>query len=457
MTLIKSISGIRGTIGGHASENLTPLDIVEMVAAFGELIKSNDNQQVVVGRDGRITGHHILELVKRTLVMQGFVVIDLDYSTTPTVAMMVERLEANGGVMISASHNPAQWNALKFFNCHGEFISANEGRQLLDTAQNSQFSFAEIDRLGRIEQNHDAIQYHIDRILGLSLVDSRAIANRKFSIAVDCINSTGSISVVPLLQQLGCEVHALNNDITGQFAHNPEPLPANLGQIQTFIQQNPVDLGIVVDPDVDRLCFIDEKGNFFGEEYTIVVLADYILQQTKGPVVSNLSSTQALSEVAKQHDVAYHPSAVGEVNVVNKMKEVHAVFGGEGNGGVIYPALHYGRDALVGIGLFLSYMSSMNQPVSEIRECYPRYGMAKLKAELSGEMNADEVITSMISQLQSDHFDTTDGLKIYFDKEWVHLRKSNTEPIIRIYAESADSDSAYALAEKFKEKIEAQL
>ena len=456
MTLIKSISGIRGTIGGRAGENLTPLDIIEMVAAFGEFLKSGHKQSIVVGRDGRISGNHIIELVKRTLVLQGYVVIDLDYSTTPTVAMEIENAEASGGIMVSASHNPAEWNALKFFNHHGEFIDADDGKTVLEIANNRQFSFAKLDEIGRIEENHRAIEHHIDEILALSLIDSRAIENRKFRVAVDCINSTGSISVVPLLQRLGCTVHAINNDLTGQFAHSPEPLPDNLSQIQTFIQQNEVDLGVVVDPDVDRLCFIDEKGYFFGEEYTIVAIADYILRYTSGPVVSNLSSTQALSEIAEQHNVQYFSSAVGEVNVVKKMKEVHAVFGGEGNGGVIYPALHYGRDALVGIGLFLSFLSSTTKTVSEIRELYPRYGMAKLKAELKEGANPDNVINSLANEVDGG-LDLTDGLKIIFDKEWVHLRKSNTEPIIRIYAESSSIDRAMELAKSYKKKIEQQL
>lgn len=452
MALIKSVSGIRGTIGGKVSENLTPLDIVKFTAAFGTWLKSKkDPARVVVGRDARISGEMLNRLVCSTLQALSIDVIDLGLSTTPTVEIAVSSEEATGGIILTASHNPMQWNALKLLNGNGEFLSATDGEEVLKIAEEQQFDFAPVTKLGKIEYREDYFRKHIDMILDLPLVDAHAVRNRNFRIVVDAVNSTGGIVVPMLLEELGVSVTKIHCDPTGYFPHNPEPLPEHLTDICREIQKGKYDLGIVVDPDVDRLALICEDGTPFGEEYTLVAVADYVLQNessSRRNTVSNLSSTRALRDVTEKHGGRYFASAVGEVHVVASMKEHDAVIGGEGNGGVIYPDLHYGRDALVGIALFLSHLANANMPVSRLRAGYPNYIISKNKIELTPEINMDEVLEGVKAKYKKQPINTTDGVRIEFDREWVHLRKSNTEPIIRIYAEADLEAKAETLARK---------
>lgn len=455
MTLIKSISGIRGTIGGAVGDGLTPVDAVKFAAAFGSwVVEKTGKRKIIIGRDARPSGQMISDLVSSTLIGLGIDVVDLGLSTTPTVEIAVPLEEAGGGIILTASHNPVQWNALKLLNDKGEFISGEDGKQVLEIAEKDNFKFADIKKLGKITKNDSYIQKHIDMILALPLVDAEAVKKAKFKVVVDAVNSTGGISVLPLLKALGVEkVEPLYCEPNGHFPHNPEPLPEHLGQISSVLESGKYDLGIVVDPDVDRLAFVDESGNVFGEEYTLVAVADYILSNTKGNTVSNLSSTRALRDVTEKYGCQYEASAVGEVNVVVKMKEINAVIGGEGNGGIIYPELHYGRDALVGIALFLTHLAKFGKRISILRAKYPSYHISKNKIELSPEIDVDKVLVRMKEQYKKQPINTTDGVKIEFDKEWVHLRKSNTEPIIRIYAESESAATAEHLAQKIMSDI----
>ncbi len=457
MTLIKSISGIRGTIGGETGQNLTPIDIVQCCAGFGKWILSQAKGKptVVIGRDARISGPMVYELAVQTLLGCGIDVIDLHLSTTPTVEMAVILEKASGGIIITASHNPRQWNALKFLNHKGECISKAAGAEILDNLDTSNFEFVDVDKLGCRKSIPDSISRHIDKILALDLVDGGEVRKKGYHIAVDCVNSTGSISVAPLLEALGCTYQLINDDLSGNFSHNPEPLPAHLSELSSLVGSGNFDLGIAVDPDVDRLVFVCEDGSMFGEEYTIVALADYVLRHIGGPTVSNLSSTQALKIITESQGYSYHPSAVGEVNVVEKMKEVAAVFGGEGNGGVIYPKLHYGRDALVGIALMLSMMASRSQTISEIKNGLPRFVISKKKVALPIQLNPDHIISKLIEKYGDQEKNLEDGLKLLFENEWVHMRKSNTEPIIRIYAESQDEHKADLLGDRFATEIQA--
>ena len=450
MTLIKSISGIRGTIGGKAGEGLTPIDIVKFTAAFGSwVISKAEHKRIVIGRDARISGEMVNNLVVGTLQGLGIEVIDLGLSTTPTVEIAVPMEKAAGGIILTASHNPKQWNALKLLNAKGEFISDADGKEVLDIAENSDFSFAEVDHLGQVIKNDTYIQKHIDAILALPLVDVEAIKEANFKVAIDCVNSTGGIFLPPLLKALGVNtVYELYCEPNGQFPHNPEPLPENLTEIAKIVQQKNADLGIVVDPDVDRLCFVNEDGAMFGEEYTLVAVADYVLKHTPGNTVSNLSSTRALRDVTEKASMQYNAAAVGEVNVVNQMKATNAIIGGEGNGGIIYPESHYGRDALVGIALFLSHLAKFGKPISILRASYPAYHISKNKITLTPEMDIDLLLEKVQEKYQKQPHSTIDGLKIEFDKEWVHLRRSNTEPIIRIYSEAENETTAENLAQK---------
>ena len=450
MTLIKSISGIRGTIGGNVNEALTPIDAVKFAAAFGTWVKEKSGKpKIVIGRDARPSGEMISNLVTSTLVGLGIDVIDLGLSTTPTLEIAVPAEGAGGGIILTASHNPVQWNALKLLNEKGEFISGDDGKEVLDIAENDAFSFAEVKDLGKISADDTYIDKHIQSVLDLPLVDVEAIKAAKFRVIIDCVNSTGGISLPPLLKALGViEVGELFCEPNGQFPHNPEPLPEHLGQISSAMEGGKYDLGIVVDPDVDRLAFLSEDGTPFGEEYTLVAVADYVLSQTKGNTVSNLSSTRALRDVTEKHGETYSAAAVGEVNVVTKMKETNAIIGGEGNGGIIYPDSHYGRDALVGIALFLTHLANYGKPVSMLRATYPSYFISKNKIDLSPEIDVDKVLLMMKDKYKDQPVNTIDGVKIEFDKEWVHLRKSNTEPIIRIYAESESKNTAEHLASK---------
>lgn len=455
MTLIKSISGIRGTIGGQSGNNLTPLDIIQCCAAYGTwLLEKGNTPRVVIGRDARISGPMVYELAVNALLGLGIDVVDLHLSTTPTVEMAVTYENAGGGIIITASHNPKQWNALKFLNEKGEFISAQDGARILSIIEESEYNFAEVDMLGSRSSGAGHLQRHIDDILALDLVDADIVKAKNLKVVVDCINSTGALAFPPLLDALGVEYELLYDDLSGKFAHNPEPLPDHLSALMKHVQDNHYDLGISVDPDVDRLVFICEDGSMFGEEYTIVALADYILASTPGNTVSNLSSTQALKDVTLKHGGAYNAAAVGEVNVVTKMKETDAVFGGEGNGGVIYPALHYGRDAMVGTALFLSYMGTENKKASELRAALPDYHISKNKVQLGDDGNPDAVIQQMKDRYADLEKTDIDGLKLLFPGEWVHMRKSNTEPIIRIYAESSTADKADELAKRFVSEIE---
>jgi len=451
VTLIKSISGIRGTIGGKPGEALTPVDVVKFAAAFGTWVKARGGKKIIIGRDARPSGEMVSQLVSSTLQGLGLNVVDLGLSTTPTVEIAVPIEKAGGGIILTASHNPVQWNALKLLNEKGEFISAEDGAEVLQLAQQDSFDFAPVTHLGSYRQNNTYIQKHINLILKHKLVDKRAIQNAKFKIAVDAVNSTGGIAVPLLLKALGVKkIVPLYCEPDGKFAHNPEPLPEHLKKITSVVKKEKCHLGIVVDPDVDRLALIQEDGKPFGEEYTLVAVADYILKKKKGNTVSNLSSTRALRDVTELAGGQYSAAAVGEVNVVNKMKAVKAVIGGEGNGGVIVPDFHYGRDALMGIALFLSHLAKSKLKASELRKSYPAYFISKNKIELTPQINVDEVLEKVKVKYAQENINTTDGVKIDFEKEkeWVHLRKSNTEPIIRIYAESQNEKKAAELAQR---------
>lgn len=453
MTLIKSISGIRGTIGGKAGDNLTPIDVVECTAGFGTWIKKrHKNPKVVVGRDGRITGKIVSELAINTLLSMGIDVIDLGLSTTPTVEIAVPREQASAGIIFTASHNPKQWNALKFLNSAGEFISAQDGEEIIDYIANGGIQFSKVDDLGKLSSMDNYIDIHIDKILNLDLIQPQLIRDRKFKVVVDCINSTGAISIGPLLERLGCEVILIHEEITGDFAHNPEPLPENLVDLADRVKKEGADLGISVDPDVDRLAFVMENGQPFGEEYTLVAIADYILSKQPGNTVSNLSSTRALADVTRKYGGNYIAAAVGEVNVVNAMKENKAVIGGEGNGGVIYPELHYGRDALVGVAFLLSLLAERQIQMTELKATFPDYVIVKDKIQLTPDVDIEKILAGVEEIYTEEKLNKVDGLKIDFEDSWVHLRKSNTEPIIRVYAEAKDEESAKALAQKVKEK-----
>lgn len=455
MALIKSISGIRGTIGGVPGSNLTPVDIVSSAAAFGQWIKSRHHDPtLVIGRDARISGEIVSHLVVNTIRALGIHVIDLGLSTTPTVEVMVTTLNAHGGIILTASHNPRQWNALKLLNEAGEFISAADGAKVLELAENAAIEFADVDHLGTYTTRFDAIQHHIDTILRLPLVQSQVVKEKQFKVVVDGINSTGAIAIPMLLEALGCQVVVINQEMHGNFAHNPEPLPEHLAELSQAVLFHKAHLGIVVDPDVDRLAFVSEDGEFFGEEYTLVAVADYVLGKTPGNTVSNLSSTRALRDVTEKHGHQYHAAAVGEVNVVNKMKAVNAVIGGEGNGGVIYPALHYGRDAMAGVALFLSFLAQSGKSVSTLRAQYPNYIISKNKIELAPGTDMGWILSSLADRYARQPLNQEDGLRIEFDQEWVHLRQSNTEPIIRIYSESQSETVANNLARKIMTDIQ---
>jgi phosphomannomutase len=459
MTLIKSISGIRGTIGGAVDNGLTPIDAVKFAAAYGTWLQQQypgQRLKVVIGRDARISGPMIASLVQQTLVGLGIDIIDLGLSTTPTVEIAVPMETAQGGIILTASHNPKQWNALKLLNAKGEFISGAEGEALLQIAADEAFNFAEVDDLGTITPNDTYLQKHIQAILDLPLVDKAAIAAANFKIVVDAVNSTGGTFVPALLRALGVqEITELYCEPTGHFPHNPEPLPEHLTELSSVVIAKGAHLGITVDPDVDRLALVCEDGSMFGEEYTLVAVADYVLTHTPGPTVSNLSSTRALRDITEARSLRYEAAAVGEVNVVVKMKEISAVIGGEGNGGIIYPELHYGRDSLVGIALFLSHLAHKNTNMTALRASYPNYVISKNKIDLAPTTNVDDILVQMAKNYAANEVDTTDGVKIYIDKEWVHLRKSNTEPIIRIYAESESEEKATSLALRIIEEIKA--
>jgi phosphomannomutase len=450
VALIKSISGIRGTIGGKPGEGLTPLDVVKFTSAYGSwVIRQTQNPKVVIGRDARISGEMVSKLVTATLQGLGIDVIDLGLSTTPTVELAVPLEKAGGGIILTASHNPIQWNALKLLNDKGEFISDAEGKAILESAENEDFTFSEVKKLGKYTVIEDYIDRHVAHVLGLKLVDKDAIAARKFKVVIDCVNSTGGIALPKLLRALGVDdIEEMYCTPDGHFPHNPEPLPENLRDIAEKLNRGKYDLGIVVDPDVDRLCFMNEDGSPFGEEYTLVAVADYILANTPGNSVSNLSSTRALQDVTEKRGGQYQAAAVGEVNVVNKMKETNAIIGGEGNGGVIYPESHYGRDALVGIGLFLTHLAKFGKSISRLRATYPNYHISKNKIELTPEIDVDRILEKIKEKYSKHPINDIDGVKIEFEKEWVHLRKSNTEPIIRIYSESETQATAEHLANK---------
>ncbi len=459
MSLIKSISGIRGTIGGKAGEGLSPIDVVKFTAAYGTLIKQTYNikkGKIVVGRDARISGPMVESLVVNTLAGLGFDVVNIGLATTPTVEMAVTAEKADGGIIITASHNPRQWNALKLLNNKGEFLSAENGKKVLEIAESDAVDFASIDELGKISNVARYNEYHINEIIKLPIVDVKAISAANFTIAIDCVNSVGGIVIPQLLQSLGVKnIIPLYCEPNGEFPHNPEPLPEHLTEISSVVKSKKADLGIVVDPDVDRLALINEDGSMFGEEYTLVAVADYILSLKKGNTVSNLSSSRALRDVTESYGGTYTAAAVGEVNVVTKMKETHAVIGGEGNGGVIFPELHYGRDALVGIALFLTHLAKSGKKCSELRAGYPPYFISKNKIELNASINVDSLLKKIETVFASEKVNTIDGVKIDFEKEkeWVHLRKSNTEPIIRIYAESQSESKAAQLAQRMIDEI----
>ena len=459
MTLIKSISGIRGTIGGTVNEGLTPIDTVKFASAYGTWLKNknpNKRLKVVIGRDARPSGQMVSDLVCSSLIGLGIDVVNLGLSTTPTVEIAVPLENADGGIILTASHNPKQWNALKLLNEKGEFISGAEGNALLEIAEKGSFIFAEVDDLGIVTNNDSYLQKHIDAVLDLPLVNIEAIKNANFSVVIDAVNSTGGIFIPVLLKALGVHhITKLYCEPNGQFPHNPEPLPEHLTDLAAKIKESKADVGFTVDPDVDRLAMVCEDGSMFGEEYTLVAVADYVLSQTPGATVSNLSSTRALRDVTEQRGEKYHASAVGEVNVVNLMKAENAIIGGEGNGGVIYPASHYGRDALVGIALFLSHLALKKCKASELRDSFPKYWISKNKIQLTPQIDVDYILNKMADKYKNEEVDTTDGVKIYIGKEWVHLRKSNTEPIIRIYSESKSMDDANSLADRFKAEIKA--
>jgi phosphomannomutase len=457
LALIKSISGIRGTIGGIPGEGLSPIDVVTFAAAYGTWLKrvGNPSNTIVLGRDARISGSMVSSLVANTLIGLGWDVLDIGLSTTPTVELAVPWTQAAGGIIITASHNPAQWNALKLLNHLGEFISDADGKDLLAIAENQDFSFAEVHDLGEYKEDHSFLGQHIQHVLGLRGVHADQISKANFRVLVDAVNSTGGIVVPDLLRALGVKnVDVIFGEPTGHFAHNPEPLPENLGVMISKMKEGNYDLGIVVDPDVDRLCFISEDGTPFGEEYTLVAIADYILSLGKGNTVSNLSSTRALRDVTEKHGGSYFAAAVGEVNVVNQMKDQQAVIGGEGNGGVIFPESHYGRDALVGIGLFLTYLAQKGIKTSELRATFTSYVISKNKIELSANLNVDLILSTVAEQYKDQQVNTIDGIKIDFPDRWIHLRKSNTEPIIRIYAEAPNEEEANTLAQQIIQVIE---
>nr|WP_297916056.1 phosphoglucosamine mutase [uncultured Allomuricauda sp.] len=457
MTLIKSISGIRGTIGGATGDNLTPIDAVKFAAAYGTWLKSYSKKEkltVVIGRDARLSGEMIQNLVVSTIIGLGIDVLDLGLSTTPTVEIAVPLEHADGGIILTASHNPKQWNALKLLNEKGEFLDGEQGKKILEIAQQGTFDFAAVDDLGSVTQNNSYMDIHVEEVLKLDLVDKGTIEKAGFKVVVDGVNSSGGIAIPKLLDALGVETVKLYCEPTGHFPHNPEPLKEHLQDICDLVIKEKADLGIVVDPDVDRLAFISNTGEMFGEEYTLVACADYVLSKTPGNTVSNLSSTRALPDITHRHGGVYAAAAVGEVNVVAKMKATRAVIGGEGNGGVIYPASHYGRDALVGTALFLMLMAEKACSVAELRASYPSYFMSKKKIQLTPDLDVDGVLETMYQKYQEEQTSTVDGLKIDFPENWVHLRKSNTEPIIRIYTEAQSQDKADALANRFIKEIQ---
>ena len=458
MTLIKSISGFRGTIGGRPGDTLSPIDAVKFAAAYGGWLKERFPDQlvykVVVGRDARLSGEMIQGLVMNTLIAMGIDVLDLGLSTTPTVEVMVPHEKAQGGIILTASHNPKEWNALKLLNEKGEFINAEEGKALLALADAGTMEFSEVEKLGKISVLEDAIEEHIEMILAHPLVDAEAIARKGFKVAVDAVNSTGGIAIPKLLKALGVErVEELYCEPTGHFPHNPEPLEEHLTDIMETVKRTSSDLGIVVDPDVDRLALIDEKGRMFGEEYTLVAVADYVLENKRGGVVSNLSSSRALRDLAERKGGHYEASAVGEVNVVSKMKEINAVIGGEGNGGIIVPDLHYGRDALIGVALILTHLAKSEKTLSELKEGYPEYHMAKMKAQLDPSTDVDAILEKIKEGVTEGTVNTIDGVKIDLKDRWVHMRKSNTEPIIRIYTEAPTAEAAKELGEEYVSRI----
>ena len=457
MTLIASVSGIRGTIGGKVKDNLTPVDVVAFAAAYGTWLVSTTKTscKVVVGRDARISGPMVQQLVQQTLIGLGINVIDVGLSTTPTVEMEVVRQNAQGGIILTASHNPKQWNALKLLNSKGEFISSDDGKALMQHLEEQSYDFASVDDLGTVSTVDDALEAHIDAILALDLVDVDAIQTAQFSVVVDGVNSSGGIAVPMLLDKLGVKTTKIHCTPNGEFPHNPEPLKEHLTDLTAAVLENKADIGIAVDPDVDRLVFMDESGVLFGEEYTLVACADYVLAHQKGDVVSNLSSSRSLADLAQQHGVDYHTSAVGEVHVVEKMKAVNAVIGGEGNGGIILPELHYGRDALVGIALFLSFLAKERETVSSLKKRYSSYVMSKKKIQLSETWDTDALLTAVAHTFKNERVTTIDGVKIDFDDSWIHLRKSNTEPIIRLYAEAPDEHRIHVQVEKIEKAIAA--
>lgn len=456
MTLIKSISGIRGTIGGKTGDNLTPVDAVKFASAYGTWLKNHHNKEnltVVIGRDARISGPMIHNLVVNTLVGLGINVIDLGLSTTPTVEVAVPLEKADGGIILTASHNPKQWNALKLLNEKGEFLSGADGAKILEIAENEAFDFADVDHLGEVTENTSYMDIHIDEVLNLPLVDVDAVKARKFKVVVDGVNSSGGIIIPKLLQEMGVEVVKLYCEPNGHFPHNPEPLKEHLGDICKLVVEEKADFGIVVDPDVDRLAFISNDGEMFGEEYTLVAVADYVLSKTPGNTVSNMSSSRALRDITEKHGGSYQASAVGEVNVVELMKATNTIIGGEGNGGIIYPEIHYGRDALVGVALFLTHLANLDMTVAELRASYPQYYMSKNKIELTPQIDVDAILVAMTEKYKNEQISTIDGVKIDFPENWVHLRKSNTEPIIRIYTEAKSQQAADDLAERIISEI----
>jgi len=459
VALIKSISGIRGTIGGTPGTSLTPVDIVKFTAAFGSILQQSNPvkrtpSKIVIGRDGRMSGEVIRSLVSSTLISLGFDVIDLGLSTTPTVEIAVKMENADGGIILTASHNPKEWNALKLLNNQGEFISSETGASVLEKAAREDFIFTPVEKLGTIITDDTYLQKHVEAVASYPLVNAKAISKKNFKIVVDAINSTGAIFVPALLRALGVtDIILLNKEVNGKFAHNPEPVPEHLSGLSNEVIKHRADLGIAVDPDVDRLCFVCEDGSMFGEEYTLVAVSDYVLKKKKGNTVSNMSSTKALKEITIQHGGDYFPSAVGEVNVVNKMKEVNAVIGGEGNGGIIVPDFHYGRDALIGIGLFLSHLALQDKSIKSLRQVYPDYFIYKNKIELTNGFDVKNIFEKIKKKYKNHPVNTEDGLKIEFDNDWVHLRTSNTEPIIRIYAESDFETKANNIAQRLMQDI----
>ena len=455
MTLIKSISGIRGTIGGEVGDALTPLDIVRFTASYATFIRKehSDSNTIIIGRDARISGEMVSNIVSGTLMGCGFDVLDVGLSTTPTIEVAVQLHKSAGGIILTASHNPKQWNALKLLNAKGEFLSAVDGENILALAENDDFTFTEVDDLGHYTFDDSFNDKHIEAVLKLDLVDIDLVKSAKFKVVVDAVNSTGGFMVPNLLEKMGVECVKLFCEPNGQFPHNPEPLPENLTEISKLVVSESADFGIVVDPDVDRLAMVCEDGTMFGEEYTLVTVADFVLSKTPGNTVSNLSSTRALSDITKKHSGSYQASAVGEVNVVEKMKATNSVIGGEGNGGVIYPEMHYGRDALIGIALFLTQLAERKISVRELRDSYPNYFISKNKIQLTSEINVDEILSALEDKYKNEKITNIDGLKIDFKEGWVHLRKSNTEPIIRIYAESEGEDNANALAKNMIKEI----